>query len=68
MKSTFGRSRAICASRAMENLLSLDFPSDLPQHIDAPVDIVAALGVPPDEMWKARDHLAVFAHEDVVRR
>jgi PhzF family phenazine biosynthesis protein len=49
------------------DLLSLDFPSRPPQPIDAPVDIVAALGVPPDEMWKARDHVAVFAHEDVVR-
>jgi PhzF family phenazine biosynthesis protein len=48
-------------------LLSLDFPSRPPESIDAPVDIVAALGVPPDEMWKARDHLAVFSHEDVVR-
>jgi PhzF family phenazine biosynthesis protein len=49
------------------DLLSLDFPSRPPEAIDAPVDIVAALGVPLDEMWKARDHVAVFAHEDVVR-
>jgi PhzF family phenazine biosynthesis protein len=49
------------------DLLSLDFPSRPPERIDAPVEIVAALGVPPDEMWKARDHVAVFADEDVVR-
>jgi PhzF family phenazine biosynthesis protein len=49
------------------DLLSLDFPSRPPEPIDAPVEIVGALGVPPDEMWKSRDHVAVFAHEDVVR-
>lgn len=48
------------------DLLSLDFPSRPPRRIEAPRELVEALGAEPDEMWLARDHMAVFAKEPNV--
>ena len=49
------------------DVLSLDFPSRPPEQIAVDAEIVAALGATPKEMWKARDHLAVFENEAAVR-
>jgi PhzF family phenazine biosynthesis protein len=49
------------------DMISLDFPSRPPQRIERDAEIIAALGAEPAEMWKARDHLAVFPNEGAVR-
>jgi PhzF family phenazine biosynthesis protein len=48
------------------DMISLDFPSRPPERVDTDPEIVAALGADPTEMWKARDHVAVFPNEAAV--
>ena len=50
------------------DLLALDFPSRPPQKIEPHPEIISALGAEPSEMWKARDHMAVFRDADAVRQ
>jgi PhzF family phenazine biosynthesis protein len=49
------------------DLYALDFPSRKPQRIEPPKDLVEALGAEPLEVWKARDHLALYSTEAQVR-
>jgi PhzF family phenazine biosynthesis protein len=49
------------------DLYALDFPSRPPQRVKPPAEIVAAIGIEPDEMWKSRDYMAVYATEQHVR-
>lgn len=49
------------------DMITLDFPSRPPARIDLDTEIAGALGAAPAEMWKARDHLAVFPDEAAVR-
>jgi PhzF family phenazine biosynthesis protein len=46
---------------------ALDFPARPPQRVQPPAGLVAALGVEPDETWKSRDYMAVYATEQHVR-
>ena len=47
--------------------LVLDFPSRPATPCPAPPDLLTGLGCAPVEVARARDYLAVFAHEDEVR-
>jgi PhzF family phenazine biosynthesis protein len=49
------------------DLLALDFPARPAAPCDAPAGLVEALGAAPRELYKARDHLAVFESEEQVR-
>ncbi|HYP13098.1 MAG TPA: PhzF family phenazine biosynthesis protein [Bryobacteraceae bacterium] len=49
------------------DLYALDFPSRPPTRIEPPAQLVEALGTEPDEFWKARDHVAVYADEQHVK-
>jgi predicted PhzF superfamily epimerase YddE/YHI9 len=46
---------------------TLDFPERAPVRVDAPRDLVEALGKEPREVWCARDYLAVYDSEADVR-
>jgi len=48
-------------------LLAMDFPSRPGVRCDPPPGLVEALGRSPDEVWKARDLMAVFDGEHAVR-
>ncbi len=48
------------------DLLYLDFPAHVPERIDAPADLIGALGREPKEVLKAQSYLAVFDSEDDV--
>lgn len=50
-----------------EGRLILDFPSRPAVAVEAPEDLLAGLGVAPEQVFKARDYLAVFATEAEVR-
>ncbi len=50
-----------------DGFLSMDFPARPGQPCDPPPDLVRGLGVEPEEVLLARDHLAVFASEEEVR-
>ena len=49
------------------NRYVLDFPARVPRRRQTTPQLVAALGVEPDEVWQARDIMAVFATEQHVR-
>jgi PhzF family phenazine biosynthesis protein len=49
------------------DLYALDFPSRPPKRIEPPRDLLAAIGTEPDQVWLARDYLAVFEKEAHVR-
>ena len=50
------------------DLYSLDFPSRPPQRVKPPSGLITGLGgVEPDEVWRARDYMAVYATEQHVR-
>jgi PhzF family phenazine biosynthesis protein len=49
------------------DMYSLDFPSRAPQRVKPTPSLIAGLGVEPDEVWRARDYMAVFATEQHVR-
>ncbi|HEY0652867.1 MAG TPA: PhzF family phenazine biosynthesis protein [Chryseosolibacter sp.] len=47
--------------------IALDFPSRMPVRAVLPELIERGLGVKPLEVWKARDYIAVYEHEDIIR-
>jgi predicted PhzF superfamily epimerase YddE/YHI9 len=49
------------------DLLAMDFPSRPAVRCDPPPGLAEALGRSPAEVWKARDVMAVFDSEHVVR-
>jgi PhzF family phenazine biosynthesis protein len=49
------------------DLYALDFPSRPPHRVEPPRDLVDALGVEPESVWKARDYLVVYKDEQRVR-
>jgi PhzF family phenazine biosynthesis protein len=48
------------------DLYSLDFPSRMPRRVAPKAELVYALGAEPDELWQARDYMAVFADEQHI--
>lgn len=46
---------------------TLDFPSRPAERVPAQAALTFALGAEPDEVWKARDHVCVYAYESDVR-
>lgn len=48
------------------DLLYLDFPAHVPEPIDAPADLIEALGRTPTEVLISKSYLAVFDSEDDV--
>jgi PhzF family phenazine biosynthesis protein len=50
-----------------QNLLTLDFPARPPQPVGAPEALIQGLGTAPQEVFKARDYLVVYASEAEVR-
>lgn len=50
------------------DLLELDFPSRPAATCEPPEELVAGLGVRPQEVLRSRDYLAVFGSEEEVRR
>src|SRR5258708_22996735 len=50
-----------------DDLFSLDFPAKPPAPCDMPELLVEALGEEPEEIWAARDYMAVFDSEETVR-
>lgn len=50
------------------DLYFLDFPSRPPNLCSAPSVLVKGLGSTPQEVYKSRDYLAVFGHEDDISR
>lgn len=49
------------------DLYALDFPSRPAARVQMPAGLSAALGAEPDEVWKARDYMAVYETEQQVR-
>ncbi|MBD3880807.1 PhzF family phenazine biosynthesis protein [Phormidium tenue FACHB-886] len=49
-------------------LLTLDFPSRLPQPTEAPQIILDGIGTKPIEVLKARDYVLVFKDEDMIQQ
>lgn len=60
------RSGLLTVSRDRD-MLTLDFPARPPQPSVAPEALMRGLGAAPQEVFKARDYLAVFANEAEVR-
>lgn len=60
------RSGLLTVSRDLD-VLTLDFPSRPPVSSTAPEALLRGLGARPKEVFKARDYLTVFDHEDEVR-
>jgi PhzF family phenazine biosynthesis protein len=50
-----------------DDLYSLEFPARPPQRVQPPAELIAGLGVEPEETWKSRDYLAVYSSEQQVR-
>jgi len=47
--------------------LEMDFPARPAAPAQPPPGLIEALGLPPAEVWKARDYMAVYPSEDQVR-
>jgi PhzF family phenazine biosynthesis protein len=47
--------------------ITLDFPSRMPVQSELPEVIEKGLGRKPLEVWKARDYIALYEHEDIIR-
>ncbi|HEY3278386.1 MAG TPA: PhzF family phenazine biosynthesis protein [Syntrophorhabdaceae bacterium] len=50
------------------DLFSMDFPSRPPASAKGVPLLCEALGAAPDEVWKARDFMAVFSEESIIRK
>jgi PhzF family phenazine biosynthesis protein len=55
------------AVRRQGDLLRMDFPALEATRCPPPAGLEDALGARPDEVWRARDVMAVFENEDEVR-
>ena len=49
------------------DLLSMDFPSWMPEVAPAPDGLIEALGVEPVEVLKSRDYMAIYGSESEIR-
>lgn len=47
--------------------IALDFPSRMPVAAQLPEQIRLGLGIDPVEVWKARDYIAVYDNEEIIR-
>ena len=65
---TFSTRSGVIAVRRETDRVTLDFPARPGIRIDVSGDLVAALGAKPAEVYKARDILAVFDEEAVIRQ
>ncbi len=61
------RSGPLFVSKGNGKKLEMDFPSRPGSPADASPRLSEALGVTPSELYLARDHLAVFDSEEIVR-
>jgi PhzF family phenazine biosynthesis protein len=51
-----------------ENLLTLDFPTDVFQKIEWPIEMNSAFNFPPKEIYKGKtDYMLVFENEEQIR-
>jgi predicted PhzF superfamily epimerase YddE/YHI9 len=60
------RSGPLCVRREGADLFVLDFPSWPGTAIEPPTELIEAFGSRPDEVYRARDYMAVFKTEEVV--
>lgn len=60
------QSGVLTVQKSENNWLTMDFPARMPQRIETPPALIAALGATPKEVWLSRDMLAVFETEDEV--
>lgn len=64
----FHSQSGLLAVREHDSLLTLDFPARPAVPVEAPDALIRGLGRLPVEVLRARDFLAVFAHEEEVRQ
>ena len=68
MTSVDFQSRSGCLRVARDGeVYALDFPARPPVRIEPTAEVVHALGTEPAELWKARDFMAVYDSEKLVR-
>jgi PhzF family phenazine biosynthesis protein len=53
--------------RRDDDLFALDFPSRPPQRVPPKPELKTILGIEPDEVWRARDLVAVYDEESRIR-
>lgn len=51
-----------------DDLITMDFPSDKPEPIEVPANLIEALGIEPTEVLNARDLLVVYENQSVIER
>lgn len=61
------KSGLLGVTRADADLLAMDFPAWRPERVEPPAGLAEALGAAPQEVWAARDYMAVYETEDEVR-
>lgn len=49
-----------------DNLLTLDFPAQIPQRCDVPENLISGLGITPVECLSNEDYILVFDDEDDI--
>jgi predicted PhzF superfamily epimerase YddE/YHI9 len=64
---TFHSRSGALAVRRSGTKLAMDFPARPPQRCVAPPGLCEALGRTPEEVWRARDLMAVFGSEEEIR-
>ena len=63
VKFSTGKAGILIVTRQPDGSLRLDFPARPGDEIPIPEELVKALGVRPEKLFLARDHMAVFATE-----
>lgn len=67
-KLVFATLSGLLTVRRKDGFLEMDFPAYTPEQVEVSDEMAAALGVRPQEAWRARDLLCVLdREEDVVR-
>ena len=64
----FQTKSGILSVERQEDLLVMDFPARPPGPCEPPHDITGILGLPPSQVMRARDLLAVYEEEEQVRK
>ncbi len=63
----FTRSGRLVVERE-DDLYSMDFPATPPELVETPPRLVDGLGREPERVFKSRDYMAVYEHEDEIAR
>ncbi|MFQ5584124.1 MAG: PhzF family phenazine biosynthesis protein [Calditrichia bacterium] len=65
-KITFNSNSGPLVVERENNLLKMEFPSNMPESCETPPELVAGLGLTPQGVWRSDDYLVLYPDEETI--